>query len=129
MKSVTAAIIIKDNKILLTQRSETSSVPYKWEFPGGKIEPGEAPEGCLKRELFEELSIHTSIGDFFTKTIYDYTFGKIELLFYYATILSGEIQLNVHMDYRWVAASELLDYDLAPADIEAARMLQAVLTA
>lgn len=124
MKSVTAAIIIENDKVLLTQRGKDSKLAYLWEFPGGKIEPNETPEKCLQRELREELNIESNIGDFFTKTIYDYKFGKIELLFYFAEIISGKIKLNVHLDYKWVEPSDILSYNLAPADIEAAKLLK-----
>ena len=128
MKTVTAAIIIENGKILLTQRAENSSLPNMWEFPGGKIEPNETPKNCLIRELKEELNITASVGELFTKTIYKYNFGEIELLFFFANITSGEIKLNVHKDYKLVTPSDLLKYNLAPADIEAAKMLQDFLT-
>jgi len=118
MKRVTAALIIDNGKILITQRSKDDNLSLKWEFPGGKIEQGETPEECLEREIMEELGLRTSVQDFFISSIYKYEFGEIELLAYFVKILDGTIQLYVHNDFAWVTPAELLLYDFAPADIE-----------
>ena len=62
MRQVVAALILKDGKVLICQRTQHQPMPLKWEFPGGKIEPGEHPEAALKRELDEELGIEAVIG-------------------------------------------------------------------
>jgi 8-oxo-dGTP diphosphatase len=123
MKQVTAAIIKKNNLILITQRSEKSALPLKWEFPGGKIEPGESPEACLARELKEELDIDARIKDLYMSSLHHYEFGNLELLFYFADIISGEIKLNVHQDFKWASVETLDQYDFAPADVEVVRAL------
>ena len=124
MKTVTAAIIIDDGKILIAQRSPDTTLPLKWEFPGGKVEDGETPEECLSREIMEELDLVVSIDDFFVSSIYKYEFGEIELLAYFAKIISGYMQLNVHTDHKWVLPKDLSLFDFAPADIEIAQKLQ-----
>ena len=78
---VTAAIIKKDNKFLIAKRKE-GHLANKWEFPGGKLEPNETPEDCLKRELSEEFGIETIIGKYVTKSIHEYPHIKIELIAY-----------------------------------------------
>ncbi|MEI6820563.1 MAG: (deoxy)nucleoside triphosphate pyrophosphohydrolase [Bacteroidota bacterium] len=124
MKTVTAAIIIDDDKILIAQRSSDATLPLKWEFPGGKVEDRETPEECLSREIMEELDLVVSIGDFFVSSIYKYEFGEIELLAYFAKILSGNLCLNVHVDHKWVLPKDLSLFDFAPADIEIVQKLQ-----
>ena len=69
MKQVTAAIILKDNKVLIAQRSPDDKLANKWEFPGGKIEHGESPQECLKREIREELDFEIEVLDFFAESI------------------------------------------------------------
>jgi 8-oxo-dGTP diphosphatase len=96
MKDVTAAIILKDDKVLITRRAPGQNLAGHWEFPGGKIESGETPEECLARELLEELAVQVTVGDKFGESIYDYETGSIRLIAYYTDILAGEINLSVH---------------------------------
>lgn len=124
MKDVTAAIIIQDDKILITRRAPGQNLAGKWEFPGGKIEPGETPEICLARELEEELAITVLVGERFGESIYEYDRGTIRLLAYRAEILGGDIALSVHDSYSWESFSDLDRYDFAPADIPLVRKLQ-----
>lgn len=117
MKNVAAAILVKDNRILIAKRSAKDKFANKWEFPGGKIEEGETPEECLKRELKEELDIEVVIGDFFAESNYPYENGVINLLTFWTCWVGREIKLLEHAEYRWVAVSELVNYDFLPADI------------
>lgn len=124
MKDVTAAIITRNDKVLLTRRAPGEKHAGWWEFPGGKVEAGESPEACLHRELLEELEIETTIGDKLTESIHTYETGAIRLLAYRATILSGILSLHVHDEYRWVCISDLMHYQLLPADKLIAEFLQ-----
>lgn len=124
MKDVTAAVIMNNDKALITRRAEGEKHAGWWEFPGGKVEEGESPEGCLQRELLEELEIEAEIGEKLTESIFAYATGAIRLLAYRATIITGELCLHVHDEYQWVSVSELTNYQLLPADIPIAEHLQ-----
>lgn len=117
MKLVTAAILFNDSRVLIARRRAGDSLADKWEFPGGKIENGESPEECLRREMSEEFKISIEVGAFFGDSLYHYEHGAIRLLAYHARWLSGELQPVVHDEFRWVAPAELEDFDFAPADI------------
>lgn len=117
MKDVTAAVIVKDGKILICQRSLSDKLSGKWEFPGGKIEEGELPEECLIREIKEELDIHIEVGERLGESVYNYSYDSINLIIYLATWKSGDIKLNVHNDYKWVTKDEMEKYDFAEADV------------
>ena len=83
MKQVVAALILKDGKVLVCQRTRHQSMPLKWEFPGGKIEDGEQPRDALRRELEEELGIDAQIGEEVARIRHDYkNGGAVELRFY-----------------------------------------------
>jgi len=117
MKEVTAAIIIKDNKVLIAQRAPAENLAGKWEFPGGKTELGETPQECLRREIREELEVDIEVLDFFGESIYAYHSGTIKLMAFWCKWISGEFTLNVHSNLAWVNRQELDLYDFAPADI------------
>lgn len=117
MITVTAAVLFHQDKILIAKRRASDKQCSLWEFPGGKLEKGETPEECLRRELREELGIQTQIGKFYTSSIYEYEHGGIELLAFLATWISGEIKVNAHDEIKWVNVCELHHYNFAPADI------------
>jgi 8-oxo-dGTP diphosphatase len=117
MIDVTCAIIIRDNKILATQRSEKMSLPLKWEFPGGKVENNETEEDCILREIVEELSIRIEILKKMEPQRYKYKELTINLIPFVSNYISGEIELTEHKDYKWVALNELNLLDWADADI------------
>jgi 8-oxo-dGTP diphosphatase len=117
MKSVTAAILVKNEKILIAKRRSTDKLGNKWEFPGGKIESGETPEKCLKREMMEEFEIEVSIGQYLGESIYRYEHGSIRLLAYRAYWERGDISTNAHDDFKWVSLDQLEKYDFLPADL------------
>ena len=117
MKEVTAAIILKDNIVLIAQRAPEDNLAGKWEFPGGKIEPRETPQECLKREIREELDVDIEVLDFFGESIYVYHSGTIKLMAFWCKWISGDFTLKVHSNLAWVNRHELDLYDFAPADI------------
>lgn len=114
---VTCAIITIDNKILAVQRSRTMNLPMKWEFPGGKIEPGETEVDCLQREIKEELSIEIEVLERLTPSIHQYPTFTIELIPYTANYLSGNLKLKEHHKYLLLNRDELNTLDWAEADI------------
>ncbi len=124
MISVTAAILINANRILIAQRGEKDRLAGKWEFPGGKIEHAETPEQCLIREMWEEFGIVVDVIGFFGESLHYYETGTIKLLAYLIVWKSGKIRLNAHAAIRWVLLNELQEYDFAPADIPIVEKLQ-----
>jgi 8-oxo-dGTP diphosphatase len=121
---VTAAILEKNGRILIAQRKRGDRLAGKWEFPGGKIEPGETPQICLARELKEEFEIDATIGDYLGSHIHRYEHIWIELMAYRAYWVNGAIKMNDHKAYRWVAIGQLRGFDFAPADIPFVKKLE-----
>lgn len=126
MKKVTAGIIIDNNKILIAQRGVNEKLAGKWEFPGGKIEQGEIPEACLKREIKEELELDIEVGRFLGESIFTYPNGEIKLIAYFAALVGGNIKLSVHDKVEWITIDEVDKYDFAPADIPLVKKLKEV---
>ncbi len=114
---VTAAIIRNGGKLLLCQRPKEKSCGILWEFPGGKIEPGETPEQCIVRECMEELNIKLEGVKYFCETDYEYPDKVIKLLFFNATIENKKsMEVKEHNEVVWIKPSELVNYDLCPSD-------------
>lgn len=128
MKEVTAAILLKDNKVLIAKRAPGENLAGKWEFPGGKIEPGETPQECLKREIREELEVDIEVLDYFDESIYEYHSGTIKLQAFWCQWISGDFSLKVHSQIAWVNHNQLDLYDFAPADIPLVERLKAVMS-
>lgn len=120
MKDVVAGIIINEGKILIGKRAEGQKMDGKWEFPGGKLEPGETPEEALKREIMEEFSADIEVGEFFSESRYKYEFGEIKLLAYKAVSRNRDFKLSVHSEIKWVDPQNIRNFDYAPADIPVA---------
>ena len=129
MIKVTAAILQRNDRVLIAKRSSNSSLPNKWEFPGGKVEPGETRQGCLKRELWEEFKINATVGNLFAESVFNYDHGCVRLIAYLVHTNDDITVLNAHDEVQWVPADQLLEYDLAPADIPIAeKIIKANLT-
>ena len=128
MIDVVAAVIVKDNKFLITRRAPKLNLEGMWEFPGGKIEKGETPEEALKRELAEELEIETEVGNYIETSIHEYLNVTVKLMAYFATVISGEIKLSVHDEVKWISISEVENFQFAPADIPFIEKLKEVLS-
>ena len=108
---VTAAILVKNGRIIIAQRNSSDHLSGKWEFPGGKIET-------------DEFQIDVSVGDFLGSNIYHYEHISIELLVYRTYWNTGVIMLQDHADYRWISPETLGQYDFAPADIPFAEKIR-----
>jgi 8-oxo-dGTP diphosphatase len=117
MINVTCAIIIIDNKILVTQRSEKMKLPLKWEFPGGKLEKDEGETDCIIREIREEINIEIEVLKKLSNSIFDYGTFKINLIPFIVNYISGEILLLEHKEYKLLDKSELYNLDWAEADL------------
>jgi 8-oxo-dGTP diphosphatase len=117
MKQVVAALIVREEKILICQRTEDQTMPLKWEFPGGKVEPEEDLKDALRRELEEELGIDAVIGRKVAAIQHTYAGGNgVELYFYRVDHFEREIQNRIFRDVRWVERKELPTYDFLEAD-------------
>ena len=112
---VVAAIIYKDGAYFTTQRGY-GEFEGMWEFPGGKIEPGESSEDALKREIQEELGIDITIDEFLCTTNYDYPSFHLTMHCYICSIEAGEIVLREHKSARWLRPKELGCVEWLPAD-------------
>ena len=117
MVQVVAAIIERNGAILVGQRTEAQSHPLKWEFPGGKVEPGEMAAAALARELEEELGIRAAAGEEITRYPYTYP-GKtpIELIFLRVRSFEGEPVNLIFRDLRWQPIGELRELDFLEGD-------------
>ena len=113
---VTGALIQKNDKYLIGRRGPNEKSPGLWEFPGGKIEKGETPIECIKRELKEELNINAEIGDLVTK--YNYDYPNVSYLLYFFKIKSyvGEFKIIVHDKLEWVSLNDFHKYDFLRGD-------------
>jgi 8-oxo-dGTP diphosphatase len=117
MVQVVAAIIERDGLILIGQRQAEQSHPLKWEFPGGKVEPGESPEQALTRELEEELALRRAHGPEITR--YEFTYpgrNPITLIFYRVTEFEGEPQNLIYREMRWEPRARLREFDFVEGD-------------
>jgi 8-oxo-dGTP diphosphatase len=114
---VTCAIIERDGLVLASQRSATMSMPFKWEFPGGKIDPGESPEACLRREINEELSLQVSVKENLPVSTYHYPAFTISLYPFICAIDAGEIVLHEHAAIAWLTPEKLHSLEWAEADV------------
>jgi 8-oxo-dGTP diphosphatase len=118
MKQVVAALIIRDSKILICQRTEDQAMPLKWEFPGGKVERDEDLRDALHRELEEELGIDAVIGRKIAAIQHTYASGAaLELYFFRVDQFKNEIKNIIFRDVRWVDRKELPTYDFLEADV------------
>ena len=119
MKRVVAALIVKDGKILVCQRTKHQTMPLKWEFPGGKIEEGEQPRDALHRELDEELGIDATIGDEVARIRHEYRSGNsVELRFFVVHEFRGELENRIFRDMKWAERTELPSFDFLEADLK-----------
>ena len=112
---VVAAVMQRDGAYFATQRGY-GEFEDMWEFPGGKIEPGESPEDALKREIQEELGIDITIDEFLCTTNYNYPSFHLTMHCYLCRVEAGEIELREHKSARWLRSEELGSVEWLPAD-------------
>ena len=113
---VVAGAIIKDGKVFAAQRGNKGKTAYKWEFPGGKIDPGETPEQALARELVEELSIKVEVHELITSIVDEYDDVILHIDTYRCSLISGTPTLSEHIALQWSNKKELDELTFSPAD-------------
>ena len=121
---VVGAVIVSQGKVLCVQRGPSGSLPGLWEFPGGKIEPGETPQAALIREIQEELRCDIAVGDEVTTTSHEYGFGVVHLTTFYCDLVFGTPHLVEHTDLVWSEPSDLRRLEWAPADIPTIELVE-----
>jgi 8-oxo-dGTP diphosphatase len=126
IRYVVAALILRGDEVLVCQRRPDQPMSLKWEFPGGKIEPGESPEQALRRELDEELGIHAQIGSLIAHVRHNYrNGGAVDLQFFAVHSFEGELTNRIFHDLRWTQLHTLPEFDFLAADRELIRDLAA----
>jgi len=114
--TVVAAVVLRDGRVLLTQRAENTHLPLHWEFPGGKVEAGETPPDALRREIEEEVGVQAAIEEPFAFNWHDYGEKKVLLLAYAARIVSGEPKAIGCRDLGWFDRDQVAALRMPPAD-------------
>lgn len=112
---VVAAVVTIDGSVLLCQRHDGPHLPLLWEFPGGKVDPGETPQAALTRELREELDVAAWIGQLIAEVEHHYPEKSVRIRFFSAEI-EGSPRSLVHRAVRWIDIADLGDYDVPPAN-------------
>ena len=124
MTTVVAAVIVRQGRILICQRKKGQAHEFKWEFPGGKLEPGEEPPAALRRELREELAIEADIDSEITR--YEYAYpgrAPILLIFFRVIRFQGEPRNLVFERMEWEPPERLPDYDFLEGDVDFVKTL------
>jgi len=120
---VVCGIIFQEDKILICRRKAEKPLGGYWEFPGGKVEPNELESDALNRELQEELSINVEVQKHFKTTLHKYENINVKLIAFKCRFIQSDFTLTDHDATEWVTKTELLKFNLAPADIPIARAL------
>jgi len=123
-KKVIAALITDKDKVLIAQRAKKDSLYGKWEFPGGKVELGETDQECLQRELFEELGITATVGDYFMSSFFEHNNTSYEMRVYQVPSFTGELFLHEHAAIKWVTSKELSNFDMPEPDKPVVKALE-----
>ena len=122
-KQVASAVIRDGNRIFATQRGHGEFKGY-WEFPGGKLEPGESPEQAAVREVSEELSVDIKLRELISVIDYDYPDFHLKMHCYFAEVVSGVLTLKEHDDARWLTRETLNSVEWLPADTDVIEKLR-----
>lgn len=115
---VVAALIWRDDQFLICQRPAHKARGLLWEFPGGKLDPGESHAQALLRECQEELAVTLAVGDLYMQVTHIYPDITVALSLYHATIKEGQPRMLEHADLRWIGPGQLDEYEFCPADAE-----------
>ncbi len=115
-KLVVAGLIVGAGRVLISQRRADQSLPLQWEFPGGKVEPGEAPVAAVARELREELGVEVDVGRVWDVLFHPYPEFDLVMLVYVCRVRAGEPRALEVAQVAWVAPGELPEWDIRPAD-------------
>lgn len=113
---VTAAVIFDSDRVLITRRPDDKSHAGLWEFPGGKIDPGESPEEALYREIREELDVEVQVDRIFEVAFYRYDWGPVLILAYHCHLLTNNLRDIGVAEHRWVSPQDLAGFSILPAD-------------
>ena len=113
---VTAAVVFDGEKVLLTRRPDDKRHPGFWEFPGGKIDPGESPEQALCREMLEELDVEVRVSSIYEVVFYRYEWGPVLILAYQCELLTDTLRDLGVAEHRWVLPREMVNFNILPAD-------------
>ena len=113
---VVAAVLEKDGKYLITQRRSSAVLPLMWEFPGGRVEPGETDQQALKRELLHRLGVNIEVGKLISFVSHPYEHYVVDLFLYECTLLTETLQPLAVNAFKWVASTEFDQYPFTPAD-------------
>ena len=123
-KLVVAGMIIRHGQVLISQRRADQALPLQWEFPGGKVEPGEAPVAALARELREELGVGVRVGRVWDVLFHAYPSFDLVMLVYACELVEGEPRAVEVADIAWAAPGELSRWDILPADLPLVQRLE-----
>jgi 8-oxo-dGTP diphosphatase len=113
---VVAAVLEKDGKYLITQRRATAVLPLMWEFPGGRVEPGETDVQALKREVMHRLGADIEVGKLISFVSHPYEHYVVDLFLYECTLAGEKLEARAVTAYRWVSSAEFDQYPFTPAD-------------
>jgi len=125
---VVALVLIENTRVLVAKRPQGDTLAGLWEFPGGKIEPGESPVEALIRESYEEMGILITVNTLLTTIMYSGSPLPVKIYAYTGTRVDGEIKALAHTELRWVNEAELGCLSLVPADMEIAKEVQRLLS-
>ena len=121
---VSAGLVFRAHRLLITQRRLNDHLGGFWEFPGGKVEPGETFQACLTRELREELGIEVSVGAEVEEITHSYPEKTVRLKFFKCAWLSGEARPIHCLNLAWVTKDQLKEFDFPAADARLLRLLE-----
>src|SRR4051812_21538518 len=113
---VVAGLLARDGVVLITQRRADQALPLQWEFPGGKVEPGESPVAALARELREEIGVTVEVGRIWDVMFHAYPAFDLVMLVYVCKLVEGEPSAVEVADVQWVPPDRLPEWDILPAD-------------